>query len=38
MVVQIMDLGMIVPLALFTALAAWQGRPIGYLLSIVFVG
>jgi hypothetical protein len=37
MVVQAMDLGMIVPLALFTAVAAWQRWPIGYLLSIVFV-
>jgi hypothetical protein len=37
MVVQAMDLGMIVPLALFTAVAAWKRWPIGYLLSIVFV-
>ena len=37
MVVQALDLGLIVPLATFTAIAAWRGRAIGYLLSSVFV-
>ncbi|MBX2998496.1 MAG: hypothetical protein KF893_08315 [Caldilineaceae bacterium] len=37
MVVQAMDLGMIVPLALFTAIAIWMRWAVGYLLSIVFV-
>ena len=37
MVVQVLDLGLLVPLSLFTALAAWRGWPVGYLLSSVFV-
>ena len=37
MVVQVLDLGLVVPLALFTALALWLKRPIGYLLSTIFV-
>lgn len=36
MVVQALDLGLVVPLAVFTGVAAWQGRAIGYLLSTVF--
>lgn len=31
-VVQALDLGLIVPLALFTGLAAWRGAAVGYLL------
>lgn len=34
--VQAMDLGMLVPLALATAVLAWRRRPWGYLLSAVF--
>lgn len=34
--VQAMDLGMIVPLALVTAVLAWKRRPWGYLLASVF--
>lgn len=34
--VQAMDLGMIVPLALATAVFAWRRRPWGYLLASVF--
>jgi hypothetical protein len=37
MVVQALDLGVVVPLAAFTAWALWRVRPIGYLLSAVFV-
>lgn len=36
-VVQALDLGLIVPLALFTGAAAWRGSAIGYLLSTVLV-
>jgi hypothetical protein len=37
-VVQALDLGLIVPLALFTGVAAWRGSAVGYLLgSIVAV-
>lgn len=35
LVVQALDLGLIVPLAIFTGVAAWTGRPVGYLLSLV---
>jgi hypothetical protein len=34
--VQALDLGIIVPLALATAVFAWQRRPVGYLLAAVF--
>lgn len=37
MVIQALDLGLIVPLALFTALALWRKKKIGYLLSTIFV-
>lgn len=37
MVVQALDLGIVVPLSVLTAVTAWRGRPIGYLLSSVFV-
>ena len=37
MVVQALDLGLLVPLMLFTAVAAWRRMPIGFLLSAVFV-
>lgn len=37
MVVQALDLGLIVPLALFTGLMAWRGQAIGYLLSSIVV-
>ncbi len=37
MVIQALDLGMVVPLALFTALALWRKKPSGYLLSAIFV-
>ncbi|HET7839448.1 MAG TPA: hypothetical protein VFL04_06780, partial [Rectinemataceae bacterium] len=37
LVVQALDLGLIVPLCLFTGIAAWRARPIGYLLCSVFV-
>ena len=36
MVIQALDLGMVVPLALFTALALWRKKPSGYLLSAIF--
>ncbi|MGD8472613.1 MAG: hypothetical protein PVH59_00725 [Anaerolineae bacterium] len=35
LVVQALDLGLIVPLALFTGVAAWRGGAAGYLLSAV---
>ena len=35
MVVQALDLGLIVPLCIFTALTAWTRRPAGYLLASV---
>jgi len=35
LVVQALDLGLIVPLALFTGVAAWRGSAAGYLLSAV---
>lgn len=37
MVVQALDLGIVVPLAVFTAVLAWNRRPIGYLLATIFV-
>jgi hypothetical protein len=37
MVVQALDLGLIVPLAVFTGVTAWRKQPIGYLLSSVVV-
>ncbi|MEJ2215927.1 MAG: hypothetical protein P8099_04865 [Gemmatimonadota bacterium] len=33
LVVQALDLGLMVPLALLTGFTAWRGRPLGYLLS-----
>lgn len=36
-VVQALDLGLIVPLALFTSVMAWRGNTIGYLLCSVLV-
>ena len=36
MVIQALDLGMVVPLALFTTLALWRKKPSGYLLSAIF--
>jgi hypothetical protein len=35
LVVQALDLGLIVPLALFTGVAAWRGSAAGYLLSSI---
>jgi hypothetical protein len=35
MTVQALDLGIVVPLSLWTGVAAWRNRPIGYLLSSV---
>jgi hypothetical protein len=37
LVVQALDLGLIVPLMLFTAVAAWRGNAIGYLLASTVV-
>ncbi|MCZ7555976.1 MAG: hypothetical protein M5R41_06190 [Bacteroidia bacterium] len=37
MTVQALDLGIVVPLALFTAVLAWRRRPSGYLLCSVVV-
>lgn len=37
LVVQALDLGLVVPLCLWTAVTAWRARPIGYLLSAVLV-
>ena len=37
MVVQALDLGLIVPLAIFTGVTAWRGSPMGYLLSSTVV-
>lgn len=37
MVVQALDLGLVVPLAIFTGVTAWRKRPVGYLLSSVVV-
>jgi hypothetical protein len=37
MVVQALDLGLMVPLMVFTAIASWRRMPIGFLLSAVFV-
>jgi hypothetical protein len=37
MVVQALDLGLVVPLAVFTGVTAWRKRPVGYLLSSVVV-
>lgn len=34
--VQALDLGIVVPLALATAVLAWQRKPVGYLLAAVF--
>ena len=36
LVVQALDLGLIVPLAVFTGVSAWRGKAVGYLLSSVF--
>jgi hypothetical protein len=35
LVVQALDLGLIVPLAIFTGVAAWRGSALGYLLASV---
>jgi len=37
LVVQALDLGLIVPLAVFTGAMAWRRRPLGYLLASVLV-
>jgi hypothetical protein len=37
LVVQALDLGLVVPLAIYTGIAAWRHKPIGYLLSSIFV-
>ena len=37
LVVQALDLGFLVPLALFTAVTVWRRMPVGYLLSSVVV-
>jgi hypothetical protein len=37
LVVQALDLGLIVPLALFTGVAAWRASAVGYLLSSIVV-
>lgn len=37
LVVQALDLGIVVPLAVFTGVLAWRRRPLGYLLAGVFV-
>lgn len=37
LVVQALDLGLIVPLALTTAVLTWRRRPLGYAMSTVFV-
>jgi hypothetical protein len=37
LVVQAMDLGILVPLAVFTGVAAWRRKPVGYLLAPVFM-
>jgi hypothetical protein len=37
LVVQALDLGLIVPLALLTGVTAWQGKAVGYLLSSTLV-
>jgi hypothetical protein len=37
LVVQALDLGLIVPLALFTGVAAWRGSAVGYLLASTVV-
>jgi hypothetical protein len=37
MVVQALDLGLVVPLAVLTGALAWRGRPLGYLLCAAFV-
>jgi hypothetical protein len=37
LVVQALDLGLIVPLAVFTGVMAWRRRPLGYLLASVLV-
>lgn len=37
LVVQALDLGLVVPLAVFTGILTWLRRPVGYVLSSVFV-
>jgi len=37
LVVQALDLGLVVPLAIFTGVMTWRRRAVGYLLSSVFV-
>lgn len=37
MVVDAMDLGLLVPLAIATALLVWRARPVGYLLAVALV-
>jgi hypothetical protein len=37
LVVQGLDLGLIVPLSVFTGVMAWRGRPVGYLLCSTLV-
>ena len=35
LVVQALDLGLVVPFAIFTAVMAWRARPLGYMLAAV---
>lgn len=37
MVVQALDLGIVVPLAIWTGVMTWRRRPVGYLLAAIFV-
>lgn len=37
MVVQAFDLGLLVPLGIFTAVTVWQRRPVGYVLAAIVV-
>lgn len=37
LVVQVLDLGLVVPASLLTAVLAWRRRPVGYVLASVFV-
>jgi hypothetical protein len=36
LVVQALDLGLVVPLAIYTGVTTWRRKPIGYLLSSIF--
>jgi hypothetical protein len=37
MVVQALDLGIVVPLAIWTGVMTWRRRPVGYLRAAIFV-